>query len=152
MKRVLADLAKGMEINATLAAHFAPIEKLDAEFAEHARSLANNTGAKLDWTKPAPADLATPPAVENFLKDKPNNFDALLDHAQRLMLAKKWKETKGALEKLSELYPDQREADSAYSLLASAHRELGETDSEIATLIKLSDLAADAVEAFDRLM
>jgi tetratricopeptide (TPR) repeat protein len=152
MKRVLADLAKGTEINAALAAHFAPIEKLDAEFAEHARGLANNTGAKLDWTKPAPADLASVPAVENYLKDKPNNFDALMDQAQQLMLAKDWKEAKAPLQKLIELYPDQREADSAYSLLASAQRELGETDAEIATLTKLADLASDAVGAFERLM
>jgi tetratricopeptide (TPR) repeat protein len=152
MKRALADLAKGTEINATLAAHFAPIEKLDTEFGEHARNLANNTGAKLDWTKPTPADLASPPAVENFLKDKPNNFDALIDQARRLMLAKKWKEAKAPLQTLIELYPDQREADSAYSLLARAQRELGETEAEIATLTKLGDLTSDAVEAFDRLM
>jgi tetratricopeptide (TPR) repeat protein len=152
MKRSLADLAKGTEINTTLATHFAPIEKLDAEFGEYARNLANGTGAKLDWTKPAPADLATPPAVEKFLKDKPNNFDALLDQAQRLLLAKKWKEAMAPLQKLIELYPDQREADSAYSLLARAQRELGETDAEIATLTKLADLASDAVDAFERLM
>jgi tetratricopeptide (TPR) repeat protein len=152
MKGALADLAKGMEINATLAAHFAPIEKLDAEFGEYAQNLARNTGAKLDWTKPAAADLASPPAVENFLKDKPNNFAALIDQAQRLMLAKKWNEAKAPLQKLIELYPDQREADSAYSLLARAQHELGETDAEIVTLTKLSDLTSDAVEAFDRLM
>jgi tetratricopeptide (TPR) repeat protein len=151
MKRALADLAKGTEINAALAAHFAPIDKLDAEFATHARALASNTGAKLDWTKPTPADLASAPAVENYLKEKPNNFNALLDQAQRLLLAKKWKEAKTPLEKLIELYPDQREADSAYSLLARAQRELGETDAEIATLAKLADLASDAVDAFERL-
>jgi tetratricopeptide (TPR) repeat protein len=152
IKRVLADLAKGNEMNATLAAHFAPIEKLDAEFAEHARKLANNTGPKLDWTKPKPADLASVPALDNYLKEKPNSFDALLDRAQRLLLAKKWQEAKEPLQKLIALYPDQRDADSAYSLLARAQRELGETDAEIATLAKQADLASDAVEAFDRLM
>ena len=56
MRALLADLARGVEINATLAARFAPMEKLDADFAAHARNLANFTGPKLDWTKPAPAD------------------------------------------------------------------------------------------------
>lgn len=152
MKQVLADLAKGTEINAALAAHFAPIEKLDAEFAERAQALANNTGAKLDWSKPTRADLTSAPAVENFLKEKPNNFDALIDQAQRLLLAKKWKEAKAPLEKLIELYPDQRDADSAYSLLAKAQRELGESDAEIATLTKQAELTSDAVDAFERLM
>ena len=135
-----------------MATHFAPIEKLDSEFAEHARNLATNTGSKLDWTKPTPADLASPPAVENFLKEKPNNFDALMEQAQALLLAKNWKEAKVPLQKIIELYPDQREADSAYSLLARAQRELGETDAEIETLTKLADLASDAVDAFERLM
>lgn len=152
MKRVLADLAKGKEVNATLAAHFVPIEKLDAEFAEHARQLANNTGPKLDWTKPKPADLASPSAREKYLKEKPNSFDGLLDQAQELLLAKKWKEAKEPLQKLIELYPDQRESDSAYSLLARAQRELGETGAEIVTLTKFADLASDAVDAFERLM
>jgi tetratricopeptide (TPR) repeat protein len=151
MKEVLADLATGREINATLARHFAPIETLDSQFSEHAKALANGTGPKLDWTKPDPADLASAPAVEKYLKDKPNNFDALLDQAQRLLLAKKWEQAKAPLQKLIELYPDQRESDSAYSLLAHAQRELGETDAEIATLTKLADLASDAVEAFERL-
>jgi tetratricopeptide (TPR) repeat protein len=148
MRRLLADLARGVAINPALAAHFAPLEKLDAEFAEHARALAKNTGPKLDWTKPARADLAN---VAEFLEDSPNNFEALLNHAQNLLLAKKWAEAKVPLQKLIELYPDQCEADSAYSLLARAHRELGESEAELTVLTKQADLASDAVETFARL-
>jgi tetratricopeptide (TPR) repeat protein len=36
--------------------------------------------------------------------------------------------------------------------LARAHRELGETEEEIATLTRLTELTPDAVEAFERLM
>src|SRR4029079_6755663 len=59
MKLLLADLAQGTDINPALAKAFAPIEKLDADFAMHAKELANRTAPKLDWTKPAPAQLAS---------------------------------------------------------------------------------------------
>lgn len=152
MKKALADLARGVAINAALAARFAPVEKIDAEFAEYARERARQTGPKLDWSKPTPANLANTAAVENFLKEKPDNFDALMDQSQRLLVARKWKEAKAPLEKIIQLYPDQRDADSAYGLLAKAQRELGEIDAEVATLTKLADLAPDAADAFERLM
>jgi tetratricopeptide (TPR) repeat protein len=152
MKRVLTDLARGMEINAALAAHFAPIEKLDSEFAARAQQLAKDTGAKLDWTRPAPAQVASENALEEFISKNPTNFVALTEKAKKLTGEKKWAEAKVPLNKLIELYPNQHDPDSAYWLLAQAHRELGERDEEIATLTKLADLAADATDAFLRLM
>jgi tetratricopeptide (TPR) repeat protein len=60
-------------------------------------------------------------------------------------------EAKAPLTKLIELYPNQHEPESAYSLLARVHRELGETDAELAVLTRMADLAADAVDTFSRL-
>ena len=55
-----------------LAARFAPIEKLDAEFAQHARGLANGTGPKLDWTKLAPADMASESKLKDWIAKHPD--------------------------------------------------------------------------------
>ena len=79
MKELLADLAKGVEINAGLAAHFAPIETLDTEFAAHAVELAKNTGPRLDWTPPKPADFAGEKALEQFIAKNPDNFAGLTE-------------------------------------------------------------------------
>jgi tetratricopeptide (TPR) repeat protein len=152
MKRLLADLGRGIAINAALATHFAPMEKLDADFAAHAQALAKNVGPKLDWTKPDRRQMASEGAVEKFIAENPNNFDALLAQADRLLEAGEWQAAKAPLQKLIELYPAQHDADSAYSRLARAHRELGETAAETAVLERLADLAADATEAFQRLM
>src|SRR5260221_1419036 len=152
VKELLADLARGTEINAALAAHFVPIEQLDAEFAAHAQQLAKNTGPKLDWTPPKHADIASAKGAAEFLTKNPNNFAALTGQAQQLLEARQWEAAKVPLKKLIEKYPDQHDADSAYAMLARAHRELGETDAELAVLTKLADLAADATDAFDRLM
>ena len=151
MKALLADLGRGVEINAGLATHFAPIDKLDSEFASHAQQLAKNTGPKLDWTEPKPREIASARAAEEFIEKNPHNFTALREQAKKLIDEKKWAEAKAPLTKLIELYPNQHEPESAYSLLARVHRELGETDAELAVLTRMADLAADAVDTFARL-
>lgn len=152
MKGLLADLARGTEINAALAAHFAPIAQLDADFAAHAQQLAKNTGPKLDWTPPKPDELASAKAAADFLAKNPENYAALISQAERLMGAKQWEKAKAPLQKLIDLYPEQHDADSAYTMLARVHRELGDADAELALLTKVADLAADATDTFARLM
>ena len=152
VKRLLADLGRGVAINTALATHFAPIEKLDAEFAAHAQVLAKNTAPKLDWTKPKPSELASEEATQQFIAKNPNNFTALLEQARKLLEEKNWQAAKAPLEKLIELYPNQHDPDTAYALLARAHRELGETEQEIAVLSRIADLSADATHAYQRLM
>jgi len=152
MKALLADLAQGKEINAALAANFAPIEQLDTEFAVHARMLATQVGPQADWTKPAPKEIATSQAAQKLLAEKPNNYDAILAYAEKLLGAKQWATAKQHLQKLLELYPDQRDPEGPYLMLARAQRELGEADAEVATLTKLADLTPEATDAFARLM
>jgi tetratricopeptide (TPR) repeat protein len=152
MRALLADLAKGVPINDALAARFAPIEKLDAEFAAHAVSLAKGTGPKLDWTKPSPAELATEPRLKEWIAKNPDNFTALMEQAKQHLGARQWEAAKAPLRRLISLYPDQHEGDSAYALLARAHRELGETAEEEAMLNKVAELCSDAPDAYARLM
>lgn len=152
MKTMLADLAHGTEINAALAKNFAPIEKLDADFAAHAIELAKNTGAKLDWTAPGRGDLTNEQRFNDFISKNPDNFTALTEQAKQLLEEKKWIEAKAPLQKLIELYPNQHNADSAYAMLAQVHRALKEHDAEVAMLNKLIELNSDAVDAFERLM
>jgi tetratricopeptide (TPR) repeat protein len=152
MRALLADLARGVAINEALAARFAPIEKLDAEFAAHARSLANGTGPKLDWTKPAPAEIASGAKLKDWIAKNPGNFTALMEQAKTLLAEKKWTDAKAPLLKLISLYPNQHDSESAYALLAQVHRELGEAAEEEAMLNKVAELCSDAPDAYARLM
>jgi tetratricopeptide (TPR) repeat protein len=152
MKRLLADLARGVEINAALATHFAPIEKLDTDFAAHAQQIARNTGPKLDWTPPRPAEVASVKSLQEFFTKNPDNYAALNEQAKQLLEAKKWAEAKAPLQKLIDLYPEQSEGGNAYALLAQVHRELGETDAEVAMLHKVIERSSDATDAYERLM
>jgi tetratricopeptide (TPR) repeat protein len=152
MKLLLADLAKGVEINTALATHFAPITTLDSEFAAHAQQLARDVAPKLDWSKPPPAALASEGNAAQWIASNPANYTALLEQARRSMAEKKWAEAKAALQKVTELYPDQRDPDGAYAMLARVHRELGEAEAELAVLTRLADLSAEATPAYERLM
>jgi tetratricopeptide (TPR) repeat protein len=152
MKRILADLAKGVEINEAIAAHAQPIAKIDEEFAERAKALAMATGPKLDWAKPKPEDFASDEAAEKFVAKHPTNFTALNEQAGKFLRARQWDAAKAPLKKLIELYPNQHEEDSAYAELAKVHRELGETEEELAVLNQLAELSPDATDAFARLI
>ncbi len=146
IKKVCADLAAGRPVNEALAKHGAPIAQLDAEFAARARALAEGTGPALDWSKPEKADLAA------WMAAHPESYVALTERAQALLKKREWEAAKEPLRKLIERYPNQHEADSAYVMLARVHRELGETEEELAQLRKVVELSSDAAPAHERLI
>ena len=152
MRALLADLARGVEINAALAARFAPIEKLDADFATHARDIANATGQKLDWSKPEPIVLRSEPKLKEWIEKNPDNYTALTEQAKQLLGDKQWEAAKVPLKKLIALYPDQHDSGSAYAMLARVHRELGESAEEEAMLNKVAELCSDAPDVYERMI
>ena len=91
-------------------------------------------------------------ALDGFLAKNPNNFDALMTQAMNRIAAGEWEAAKTPLQKLIALYPGQHDAESAYSLLARAHRELKETAEELAVLNKIAELSPDAPDAYARLI
>ncbi len=149
LKRILHDLGEGAEINAAIAKHTAPMEKLEKDFAVFARERAEKLAPGLDFEKPKPGadpkDADAQPAVSK-------NFYALTREAKRLLRDKKWQESKAPSEKLLRLYPGHTGADNAYELLAEAHRGLGETNAERAVLARWAGRDADALDAYSRLM
>lgn len=152
MKRIFADLGTGIAINDALAKHAAPLEQIDREFAERAQALARNTGPRLDWSQPEPAKIATEAALRTWVKENPDNYSALMEDARHLLEERQWEAAKVPLRKVIELYPEQHEGESAYTMLARAHRELSETEEEFATLQKVATLSSEAPEAYGRLM
>ena len=72
LKRILADLAKGTEINAAIAAHTAALDKLEPEFEAFARKRATDLAPGLDWTRPASeTDLAGAPGMPRLRRPAP---------------------------------------------------------------------------------
>jgi tetratricopeptide (TPR) repeat protein len=162
LKAVLADMAKGKEINAAISAHGAPIDDIEKQFEAFARKRAENLAPEADFEQPEKGQalpegsLSGDPTdhvvLAEWLKEHPNNFWALTQYAKALLANRRWAEAKKPLEKLIALYPQYAGEDNAYRLLAEAHRQLGETQQEQEVLGKLAMISSDASYAYGRLM
>ncbi len=154
LKDVLADLAKGEEINAVISRRMAPIEKIEKQFESFARKQAEDLAKNVDWDEPekGQVDLSDPEALTEWLTKHPNSFWALTLRANHLLEEENWQQSQIPLKKLLSLYPNYTGEGNAYSLLAQIYRKLGETEQERLILNKLATASANAVEAYSRLM
>ncbi len=178
LKDILVDLRGGADINAAIAKHTMPMERFEKEFAAFATDKAKQLAPGLEWEKPAPpvAEKLKPEAIlselfpggplkrqakepalsetelEKWAAARPDNFWALNQVAQRAVAEKRWADAKAPLQKLVEKYPGQDGADSAYPLLASVHRALGETDAEREVLMRHAERDDEATATYLRLM
>jgi len=154
LKSILADLAKGEQINDAISKHAAPIKDIEQQFEQFARKRAENLAPEIDFEKPDkeqfdPADYVM---LLEWIEEHPNNFWALTLYAKALLANRKWAEAKEPLEKLIALYPQYAGEDNAYRLLAEVHRQLGETEQEKEVLGRLAMISSDAIYAYGRLV
>jgi tetratricopeptide (TPR) repeat protein len=100
----------------------------------------------------AVAAIAAAPEKEDPADSKKPNYWGLMTGAKKAFSEKNWAEAKAPLQKLVELYPAQTGRQNAYALLAAAQRQLGETNQERETLVKLAAQSDDEPAAYLRLM
>ena len=150
LRLILHDLGEGAEINEAIARHTAPMDEIEDAFVEFATHRAEALGPELKWDRPEPEELAE--ADPDWIELKRNNYYVLMHEAQRRLREEAWEEAKVPLQRLLELYPDQRGGDSAYLMLALAHRKLNEPDQERDTLTRFALVDGDAADAYLRLM
>jgi tetratricopeptide (TPR) repeat protein len=148
LKAVLADLAKGTEINAALGAHTVEMDTLEADFEKFAQDKAKQLAPKLDWEKPEPEELSK----KDWLEENTNNIYALTFQAKKLVRDKQLKEAKIPLQRLIDLYPGNVGKNSPYAPLAEIHRTLNETNEEKHVLEQLVARDSDAAESLLRLL
>ena len=142
LKGILHDLGEGAEINVAITNHTASLEQIEKDFTAFAHDRAEKLAPELDFRKPEPGAET----------EGTNNYYSLIRLARKLLREKKWAEAKAPLQKLLQRYPGQCGVDNAYLLLAQAHQHLNETNQERAVLSTLAGLAADAVDAYSRLL
>jgi hypothetical protein len=152
---LLGDLGEGAEINQALEKQTAPLASLEKEFVAYARQQAGQMAPGLDFEKPGPAlegMAAGSGSWTEWAKSRPTNFWVLTRRVGELAEEQHWAEAKPILEELIRLYPGFTGKESAYALLAGAHRALGETNAEREVLARWSDRDNEALEAYQRLM
>ena len=151
LKRVLVDLGAGLSINESLGRYTSSLAALDAEFAAYARQKANDLAPQVDWSEPELRPRAAADVIDEYVKQHPSNYAALLRQAQQRMKAGQWQAAKEPLFKMRELFPADAGANNPHALLGQVHRELKETNDELAALEKLAELSCDDLEMLSRL-
>ncbi len=154
LRAILLDLRNGIEINAALARNTVPLEKLENDFKDYAHAKAKALAPGLDWEKPDPDLLLPTGALElaAWERKHPDNYWLLRLKASRAIEEQKWEEARVPLQRLVELYPQQKGSDSAYRQLAAAQRALNDAAGERATLLQWAHHDDEATEAYLRLM
>jgi tetratricopeptide (TPR) repeat protein len=178
LRAVLKDLGEGAEINQAIAEHTVPIDQIEKEFTAFAKDRAEKLAPGLDFDKPEserkaaddtaqsvkpvtrPVTRGRNPATRKaaeeawdaWAKDRPTNFWVMTRKAAQLVEDKNWIEAKPLLQKLIEDYPDFIGPESAYRMLAAAHRSLGETNAERQVLARMVEKDDEATDAYARLM
>jgi len=152
LKLILSDLGEGIPINKTLATRAGTLRKIDFEFDEYARDQARKLAPKMDWESRGLKKGADTEALALFNRKNPDNWKGLSRYASELMNQKRWSDAKIPLLKLIELYPGSTGPGNPYTLLARAHRNLGEKEKEKEILEKLAESASDSVATYLRLI
>jgi tetratricopeptide (TPR) repeat protein len=151
LKQILHDLGAGVPVNVALERRTGGLAALENEFAEFARQRALALGPDVDWTEPGPDETGIIEADAGDPLDS-NKIAVLTEHAKTLLAAEEWESAKAPLKKLLKLLPENISGQSAYALLAIAHRQLGEVEEETAVLENLAARSSDALEAYLRLL
>jgi tetratricopeptide (TPR) repeat protein len=154
LRAILHDLRDGVEINAALAKHTAPLAEIEAGFAAFARAQAEQLAPGLTWDKPEAEVFLAGSATElaTFEKKQPDNYWLLRSRAQRLVEQQDWAGAVVPLRRLVELYPGQKGGETPYRSLVAALRALNDTAGELAVLKQWTALDDEAVDGYLRLM
>ena len=153
---MLADLARGSEINAAIAsAHSRRSKQLEKEFAAFAQQQRREDGPGPGLDEAAATGGArSERRSTNSSRRIPTITVALTEQAKLLDQREEMGRGQGAAAEADRAVSRATPAaDSAYALLARVHRELGETDAESARCsTTLADRAATRPDAYQRLM
>lgn len=152
LQRILVDLGVGMPINDALARYTGSLAALDKEFAEYARQQAESMAPAADWTSPELTPRADLEAIDDWLKEHPNNYPALQLKAMRLVAAKQWEPASRTLDEMRRLYPQDISENNPHRLLAQVYRETNNPVMERAVLESFAALSADDLAVFQRLV
>ena len=150
LKKILADLGDGKEINPAIVAHTIPLSEMEQQFAAYAGELAKNLAPGADLDKP-PAKHSE---AENQVWEKihADNYFVRMQKVGELMKAKQWMEAKPLLQSIAKAYHGEKDLENPLWLLAVTERNLNETNAELATLRQFAGQESDFVDLFARLI
>ncbi|TWU31547.1 tetratricopeptide repeat protein [Novipirellula artificiosorum] len=152
LRKILVDLGDGMDIKDALGRNVGSTAKLDSEFAEHAKTLANAFGAKADWSRDGFPERPSQQQLTDWLKTHPHNYWALTTAAEMAIAAKQYELAADYLKQLDELGTFTGEQNGPLERLSIVYRQLGQVDAERNTLSRIINHSSDALPSLNRLI
>ncbi|WP_231743695.1 tetratricopeptide repeat protein [Stieleria neptunia] len=155
LNATLESLAEGIPINEALAKNIAPMERIEAGFAEYARTLATDFGNGLDFTRrqspnQADEDDRDPAEILKWADQNPDNYWARMTLAQAALARMQYEAAAEHLEFLVEKNAATGETEGVLELLAVCYRELGKVEKEREVLKQLFSVSSDALPSLQR--
>lgn len=147
MKATLRALAEGVEMNAALAEHVAPLEELDEYFLEDARRQAAQLGGSYTFERPEGV-MEKAMAV---LTPKNNYFDEM-ETLQPVIEAEDWETARVELEAIVDKAGYLPSEENTHRLLAHVYQQLGEIELEKETLTEIAENEGHTIEPIERLL
>lgn len=159
LKKILSDLAIGIAINDALTRSIGSLDVIDQQFADFAKSLANNYGKPEAWQReseddPGPELSADDPFAEVLAETKPNptRFETLMKQATTEVAAKRWEAALDTIGQIRELFDSADLPLAVLTLQARVYRGQQATDQELTVLTTIADRSSDAVTSYRRLI
>lgn len=151
---VLADLREGVTINDALDRRVAPIDELQAGFEQFVQHELAAFAPDVDWSDPLEvlSPASSPDAWRDWIDLHPTNVAALTFFGRMLMDAQRWDEARDVLQAAADLHATERGPNSSLRLLATVHRQLGDTEQERALLTKYTEHDPSATDVCLRLI
>ena len=151
LRALLQSLADGLETNAALARHFAPLDELDAGFADYARAAALALGPGLDFD--ASRGGLTQLLTENLpgFRERPNVPKRLAD-ARAALDRSDWSAARETLAPLVDAGVYLPGSDNIHALLARAAAGLNDSAAERDALTAIAAREADSLTPVTRLL
>ncbi|MEM0926009.1 MAG: hypothetical protein AAGJ83_08225, partial [Planctomycetota bacterium] len=152
---LLESLADGKRINAALSETIAPLERLEIQFVEFAKTRAlefgtSEAGETLDFERASLPEEATPIERLQWAAERPNNYWARLALAQVKQSRSEFSSAIEDLEFLVEHRAATAERDGVLEQLVTCYREAGRPELERSTIKSLLANSSDALPAIRR--
>ena len=152
LKNILTDLGDGIPINDAITRNAGSLDKLDAQFAEFARKVANEFAPDADWSRESLPEKPSADELQTWLEKNPDNYWAIRSLASIKVRQKEYTEAKELLEKIVQLEAVTGSQGGPLEQLAAVYGQLKQTEQEKETLTKIVSLSSDALPALTRLI
>ena len=152
LNQVLVDLADGLEINDALARSVGSLRKLDQQFAEYAREIAETFAPEAEWSREDLSDRPSRAELQRIVDQTPNHYWALMGLARAELAAGNGEQAAEHLAKLIDLGVATGNRGGPLEMMASVHRKAEKTDEEAKVHRQIVQLSSDAFASLVRLI